>query len=161
MPVFLQENVIDNYSRSNPKQWKKYIKASKSVRFGEMVDDEGLDKSLQYLYQDVDIYNNYVEMLSDQFMSPIAKNAPLFYRYYAADTLIESGKKVVRLEFYPKNKMDKLLQGDLYIALDSTYAVTRINFSINPNINLNWVKELVVEEDFQLCNGGLPYAFWL
>ncbi len=157
MPVFLQENVIDNYSRSNPKQWKKYIKASKSVRFGEMVDDEGLDKSLQYLYQDVDIYNNYVEMLSDQFMSPIAKNAPLFYRYYAADTLIESGKKVVRLEFYPKNKMDKLLQGDLYIALDSTYAVTRINFSINPNINLNWVKELVVEEDFQL----LPSGKWI
>ena len=153
-PVFLQENVMDYYRRSNPKQWKKYIKASKSVRFGEMVDDDGLDKSLQYLYQDVDIYDNYVEMLSDQFMSPIAKNAPLFYRYYSADTIVESGKKVIRLEFYPKNKLDMLLQGDLYIALDSTYAVTRINFSINPNINLNWVKELVVEQDFQLLPSG-------
>jgi hypothetical protein len=153
-PVFLQENVMDYYRRSDPKQWKKYIKASKSVRFGEMVDDDGMDKSLQYLYQDVDIYDNYVDMLSDQFMSPIAKNAPLFYRYYAADTLEESGKKVIRLEFYPKNKLDMLLQGDLYIALDSTYAVTRINFSINPNINLNWVKELVVEQDFQLLPSG-------
>lgn len=154
MPVFLQENVLDYYRRSDPKQWKKYITASKSVRFGEMVDDEGMDKGLQYLYQEVDIYDNYVEMLSDQFMSPIAKNAPLFYRYYAADTIVESGKKVIRLEFYPKNKLDMLLQGDLYIALDSTYAVTRINFSVNPNINLNWVKELVVEQDFQLLPSG-------
>lgn len=156
-PVFLQENVMDFYSQSDPKKWKKYIKATKSVRFGEMVDDEGMDKGLQYLYQDVDIYDNYVTMLSDQFMSPIAKNAPLFYRYYSADTLIESGKKVVRLEFYPKNKLDMLLQGDLYVALDSTYAITRINFSINPNINLNWVKELVVEQDFQL----LPTGKWV
>ncbi|HLP96282.1 MAG TPA: DUF5686 family protein [Saprospiraceae bacterium] len=154
MPVFLQENVMDYYSQSDPKRWKKYIKATKSVRFGEMVDDEGMDKGLQYLYQEVDIYDNYVEMLSDQFMSPIAKNAPLFYRYYSADTLEDHGRKVVRLEFYPKNKQDMLLQGDLYVVLDSTYAVSRINFSINPNINLNWVKELVVEQDFQLLPSG-------
>ncbi|MFN0216873.1 MAG: DUF5686 family protein [Saprospiraceae bacterium] len=153
-PIFMQENVMDFYSRSNPDQWKKYIKATKSVRFGEMVDDDGLNKGLQYLYQDVDIYDNYVEMLSDQFMSPIAKNAPLFYRYYAADTIQEGGKKIIRLEFYPKNKLDMMLQGDLYIALDSSYAVTRINFSINPNINLNWVKELVVEQDFHLLPSG-------
>jgi hypothetical protein len=153
-PVFLQENVMDYYSQSSPDRWKKYIKASKSVRFGEMVDDDGMDKGLQYLYQEVDIYDNYVEMLSDQFMSPIAKNAPLFYRYYAADTIVEAGKKIIRLEFYPKNKLDMLLQGDLYIALDSSYAVTRINFSVNPNINLNWVKELVVEQDFQLLPSG-------
>ncbi len=153
-PIFLQENVMDYYSQSNPKRWKKYIKASKSVRFGEMVDDDGMDKGLQYLYKEVDIYDNYVDMLSDQFMSPIANGAPLFYRYYAADTIEEAGKKVVRLEFYPKNKMDMLLQGDLYVALDSTYAITRVNFSVNPNINLNWVKDLVVEQDFQLLPSG-------
>ena len=153
-PVFLQENVMDYYSQSNPKKWKKYIKASKSVRFGEMVDDEGLDKGLQYLYKEVDIYNNFVDMLSDQFMSPIANSAPLFYRYYVADTIEEAGRKVIRLEFYPKNKLDMLLQGDLYIALDSTYAITRVNFSVNPNINLNWVKELVVEQDFQRLSSG-------
>lgn len=156
-PVFLQENVMDYYRQSNPKQWKKYIKASKSVRFGDMVDDEGMDKGLQYLYKEADIYDDYVDMLSEKFMSPIANNAPQFYRYYSADTIVEEGKKIIRLEFYPKNKMDLLLQGDLYIALDSSYAVTRVNFSVNPNINLNWVKELVVEQDFQL----LPSGRWI
>lgn len=146
---------MDYYSKSDPKQWKKYIKASKSVRFGEMVDDEGLDKGLQYLYKEVDIFSsNYVDMLSDKFMSPIANNAPLFYRYYSADTIVEHGKKVVDWSFTPKNKLDMLLQGDLYITIDSTYAITRVNFSVNPNINLNWVKELVVEQDFQLLPSG-------
>jgi hypothetical protein len=157
VPIFLQENVMDYYSQTDPKQWKKYIKASKSVRFSAMVDDDGFDKGMQYLYKEVDIYDNYVDMLSDKFMSPIANTAPLFYRYYPADTLEEEGKKIVRLEFYPRNKTDMLLQGDLYIALDSTYAITRVNFSVNPDINLNWVKELVVEQDFQ----RLPSGKWI
>ena len=34
-----------------------------------------------------------------------------------------------------------LFQGDLYITLDSCYAVKQADFSVNREINLNWVKE--------------------
>lgn len=157
VPIFLQENVLDFYSQKNPKKWKKYIKASKSVRFPGYLDQEGLNKTLQYLYEDIDIYDNYITLLTDQFMSPIANNAPTFYRYYPGDTLEENGKKIVRLGFFPRNKTDMLLQGDLYIALDSSYAVTRINFTVNPDINLNWVNDLNIEQDFN-C---LPSGKWM
>jgi len=154
VPIFLQENVLDFYSQADPKKWKKYVKATKSVRFPGYVDQDGMDKSLQYLYEEVDIYDNFITLLTDQFLSPIANNAPLFYRYYPKDTIEENGKKIVRLEFFPRNKTDMLLQGDLYIALDSTYPVTRVNFTINPDINLNWVKDLTIEQDFQFLPGG-------
>lgn len=147
-PLFLQENMLRFYSQNPPKQQKKYLYSVKSVRFGGAVDDEGADKSIQYLFQGVDIYDNNVTLVTNQFASPISNNAPLLYRYYPMDTFVENGQKIVRLEFYPRNKADMLLQGDLFVALDSTYPVTRVRFTVNPNVNLNWVQWLQVEQEF-------------
>ncbi len=157
VPIFIQENLMDFYSRAEPKQAKRYISATKSVEFPGYIDQQGMNNSLRYLYADVDIYANYVTLLTDQFMSPIANAAPLFYRYYPLDTVEEAGKKVIRLEFFPRNKTDMLLQGELYIALDSTYAVTRIDFSVGDGVNLNWVNDLNVTQDFQ----RLPDGKWV
>ena len=34
-----------------------------------------------YLYQDINIYDNTVPVLTNNFISPIADNGPLFYRF--------------------------------------------------------------------------------
>jgi hypothetical protein len=109
---------------------------------------------LRYLYQEADIYDDYIELLTDHFISPIADNAPLFYRYYPADTVEMSGSKIVRLQFFPRNKTDMLLQGELFVALDTTYPVTRITYSVNPNINLNWVRKLEMDQIFKKLASG-------
>jgi hypothetical protein len=140
VPAYLQESIQDFYSQNDPKRKKTLIKASQKVRF-PLLDEDGLEKYLRYMYQDIDIYDDYVVLLTDHFLSPIADNAPLFYRYYPADTTEENGSKIVRLQFFPRNKTDMLLQGELFIALDSTYPVTRITF--------NWVRSLEVDQSFQ------------
>lgn len=147
IPAYLQETIQHYYSKNDPKSDMKQIKAVQKVRF-PLLDEEGLERYLRYLYQDVNIYDNYVVLLTDHFLSPIANNAPLFYRYYPVDTTEQSGSKIVRLQFFPRNKTDMLLQGELFVALDSTYPVTKIVFSVNPNINLNWVRSLEVEQVF-------------
>ena len=157
VPVFLQENVADCYRRSDPKRKKTYIKATQSVTFPGTLDQKGINNSLQYLYEEIDIYDNYVTLLTDQFLSPIAPSGPLFYRYYAADTLMEDGRKIVKLEFFPKNKTDMLLQGELYVALDSSFAVTKVSFTVGEGVNLNWVQDLQVEQEFQ----RLPAGKWI
>lgn len=154
VPLFLQENMISFYSQNPPKRQKKYLHTVKSVRFREAVDDEGVDKTIQFLFQGVDIYDNNVTLVTNQFASPISNNAPLLYRYYPMDTFVENGQRIVRLEFYPRNKADMLLQGDLFVALDSTYPVTRIRFTLNPNVNLNWVQWLQVEQEFDRHPSG-------
>lgn len=157
VPVFLQENIQDLCLRSDPKRRKLFIKGNQQVKFPGYLEQEGINKALRYLNQDVDLYDNYVVLLTDHFLSPISNVAPMFYRYYPMDTIEDSGSKVVRLAFYPRNKTDMLLQGDLYIALDSTYPVVRATFSVNPEINLNWVKTLELQQDFQ----RLPSGKWV
>ncbi|MCC6463584.1 MAG: carboxypeptidase-like regulatory domain-containing protein [Saprospiraceae bacterium] len=157
VPVFLQENVQDLCLRSDPKRRKILIKGNQQVKFPGYLEQEGINKALRYLNQDVDLYDNYVVLLTDHFLSPISNLAPMFYRYYPMDTIEDSGSKVVRLAFFPRNKTDMLLQGDLYIALDSTYPVVRATFTVNPEINLNWVKTIELQQDFQ----RLPSGKWV
>lgn len=157
IPAYLQETIQDFYTRNNPDKQLKKIKATQKVKF-PLLDEDGLERYMRYIYQDVDIYDNYVVLMTDHFLSPIANNAPLFYRYYPADTFEQSGSKIVRLQFFPRNKTDMLLQGEIFVALDSTYPVTRIVFSVNPNINLNWVRSLQVEQDFQKI---MPSGKWV
>ncbi len=157
IPVFLQENIQDLYLRADPKARKLLIKANKSVKFPGYLEQEGINKALRYLNQEVNLYDNYVVLLTDHFLSPIANMAPMFYRYYPMDTIEESGSKIVRLAFFPRNKTDMLLQGELYIALDSTYPVVRATFGVNPDINLNWVKSIELQQDFQ----RLPSGKWV
>ncbi len=154
VPLFVQENIYDIYSQNFPSEYQKLTRATKSVRFRGPLDDEGIDKGVQYLYQPIDIYEPNILLLTNKFPSPISNTAPLLYRYYPVDTIEQNGHKVVKLEFYPRNKYDMYLQGELYVALDSTYPVTGIRFTINPQANLNWVKHLVVEQHYEKQPSG-------
>ncbi len=154
VPLFIQENLLHYYSKNNPKKNKKIIYAVKSVRFEEVIDDEGVDGSVRFLLQGADIYNNTITLFTSQFTSPIANGAPLLYRYYPVDTFVENGKKVVRLKFYPRNKADLLLQGDMCVVLDSTYPISHVRFTVNPNVNLDWVNYLSVEQSFRTTETG-------
>jgi hypothetical protein len=81
-------------------------------------------------------------------MSPIANTAPVFYRYYILDTLAVGDIKCVRLFFEPRNRSDFLFHGHLYVTMDSSYAVRKIDIGINKNINIDWVKDISITQDF-------------
>ncbi len=154
VPLFVQENIYDVFSQDPPSRQQRLTKATKSVRFHGFMDDDGIDKGTQYLYQPIDIYDPNILLLTNKFPSPISNTAPLLYRYYPVDTIEQNGHKVVKLEFYPRNKYDMYLQGELYVALDSTYPVTGIRFTINPQANLNWVQHLTVEQRYEQQPSG-------
>lgn len=153
LPVFMKENISSFYYRKDPKSKKEYIKASQMVNF-EGVDKQGLTDYLKYLYQDINIYDNNISFLTNQFVSPVAPTAPLLYRYYIMDTVEVEGSECIRLFFSPRNKTDMLFQGDLFILKDSTYAIKKISLSVNPQINLNWVKDVKICQTFNKTESG-------
>ncbi len=87
--------------------------------------------------------------MTNKFLSPIAKSAPAFYRYYILDTLLVKDIKCVKLFFEPRNPADFLFHGDLYITMDSSYAVREIDMGINKSINIDWIKDISIKQDFE------------
>ncbi len=149
LPVYLKESISDVRYRKNPRAKKEIVKASKMVAFEGYVDNQGLDAYLKYLYQEIDIYDNNITMLTNQFLSPIANVSPTFYKFFIADTVTENNSKFIKLEFVPRNHADFLFQGYMYVIMDSSYAVAKIDMGVNKDINLNWVKELRITQDFE------------
>ncbi len=148
LPVYLDETISQRYYRKDPEKNKTYILGDKKVNFGEYLDVPGISSYLDRMYEDIDVYQNNISLLANQFLSPISDLAPTFYRFYLGDTTEIDGVKLARLNFAPKNLNDLLFKGTLYVTLDGNYSVQKLNMSVSKNVNLNFVRELKVNQDF-------------
>jgi hypothetical protein len=148
LPLFIKESLSDHYYRKDPEATKEITRAEKTTDLDEYLDNKGVSAYFNYLYQDINIYDNEILFLTNKFLSPIAKTAPDFYRYYILDTLSVNNIKCIKLFFEPRNKADFLFHGSLYITMDSSYAVRKIDIGINKNANIDWVREISIIQDF-------------
>lgn len=150
MPIYLEERLSKQYMRKDPSATKSMILGEKKVNFGSYIDNEGLSSLLNRLYENIDIYENNIPIFAYQFLSPIANAAPTFYMYYIRDTITdEYGTKLVKLYFTPRNTNDLLFRGNMFVTLDGNYAVQKINMFISRNANINWIKELHADLEFE------------
>ncbi|MBL7827361.1 MAG: carboxypeptidase-like regulatory domain-containing protein [Saprospiraceae bacterium] len=156
LPFYLRERLIDVYYRNNPFDKREYLLGEQqtSLRKDYDVDSDGISKFLSNLYQDVDIYEPNISLLSLQFMGPLSSVAPTFYRFYITDTLEVGGEKFADVFFAPKNKNDLAFMGNMLVALDSTYAVRKVVMGISKQINLNWVTDLRIEQEYAFFGEG-------
>lgn len=150
LPVYLEETISNKFFRKKPEKTKTVVIAAKRVNFGEYIDNAGVSDYLNRLIMDVDIYDNNIPLFTYQFLSPIADLAPTFYMYYIRDTTTdENGQKLIKLYFTPRNTNDLLFRGNMWITLDGNYSVQKINMFLSKNVNLNFVRELHVDLDFE------------
>ena len=150
IPVYLEEKLTNNYYRKSPEKRKTIVLGDRKVNYGEFVDSNGVSSYLNRLYEDVDIYDNNISLFTREFLSPIADMAPTFYMFFIRDTVTdEAGKKLVKMYFTPRNTNDFLFRGTMFITLDSNYAVQKLNMTVSPNINLNLVREMYINQEFE------------
>jgi hypothetical protein len=148
LPLFLKETLSDYYFQRSPEASREVIKANKMVTFEGYLNNKGMTEYIKYMYQDINIYDNDIAFLTNNFLSPIASSAPSFYRFFIMDTVLVDSIRCYKMLFAPRNKTDLLFQGFLFITADSNYAVKKIEISIPSEINLNWAKEVKIVQNF-------------
>ncbi|MBT3422344.1 MAG: carboxypeptidase-like regulatory domain-containing protein [Bacteroidetes bacterium] len=149
LPIYIKETLSDFYSQKSPEKTKEIIKADKMVSFDGYLNNQGMSQYLNYMYQDIDIYDNTVTFVTNIFLSPIANTATTFYKYFILDTISIAEASYIKVFFSPRNKTDMLFNGYLYITADSNYAIKKLEMSVNENINLNWVKDVSIIQEFE------------
>jgi hypothetical protein len=148
-PVYLEENLSNVYYRKDPRAEKTIVKGNKKVDFGEFVDMAGVSSYLNRLYEDINIYDNNISVLTNQFLSPIADMSPTFYMFYIRDTVEMDGEKLVKMYFTPRNPDDLLFRGTMYITLDGNYGIQQIDMFISAKANINFVRQLKINQEFE------------
>jgi hypothetical protein len=78
LPLYIKEAISDHYYRKKPESTKEIVRDEKTTNIDEYLDNKGISAHLDYLYQNINIYDNEILFLTNKFVSPIANNAPVF-----------------------------------------------------------------------------------
>lgn len=153
LPVYINESMATIYQQKKPSKYKEVITADHSVGFEELIDGEGVASLMGVVYQEIDIYKSSISFLSKEFVSPISNIAPSVYRYYLLDTVMVEESRCIELGFIPRNDAANAFKGKIWVTMDSTYAVKKVELGKMDKMNLNWVNTFLIELNFSKFEG--------
>lgn len=153
LPVSIKETVArDWYSDNGHKQ---LILGSKSAGIDEHIDQENIKKVLDDFMGEVDIFQNDVTLLTNRFVSPLSRIAVDFYKFYLNDTVMVGSERCAVLSFVPFTPQTFGFLGRLYVSLeDSTMFIKRVAMGVPHDINLNYVEQMSIVQDYERAPNG-------
>ncbi|MBO4813662.1 MAG: carboxypeptidase-like regulatory domain-containing protein [Muribaculaceae bacterium] len=155
LPVSVTENYSKEYFRNNPKVHKSLILAKQHEGIEDGLDAASVERFLDDAVREIDIYDNDIQLMQNRFVSPLSSIGSSFYKYYLTDTVDIDGDLCVRLSFVPFNPESFGFIGRVYVLLnDSSRFIKKVMMTTPTSINLNYVKRLYIEQDYDRATDG-------
>ena len=151
LPIFINESLSDFYGDNENKRTKEVLKANKNSGLGS---GDGVNMFIKDLYNDYDIYDNYLNLFDKSFTSPLSRTGIDVYNYVLADTAVIDNKVCYNIIFYPRRKNELTFKGDFWVN-DTTFAIKKINMAITKSANINWVKDIYLEQEYEVLNDSV------
>jgi hypothetical protein len=151
LPIFINESLSEVYGDNEAKKNKEILKANKNSGLG---NGDGVNMFIKDLYNDFDIYDNYLYFFDKSFTSPLSRTGIDVYNYVLADTAVIDNKVCYNIVFYPRRKNELTFKGDFWVN-DTTFAIKKINMAITKSANINWVKDIYLEQEFDVLNDSV------
>lgn len=153
--VSVKEKISDVYFRKHPSSEKEYVRGIKRAGLDEAFDEESVQRFLDDIFREIDIFGNDVTMLQNRFVSPLSNIGTNFYKYYLSDTIPVDGVKCIELSFVPFTPQAFGFLGRIYVPLeDSTMFIKKVKLDVPKSINLNYVQNMYIEQDYEKAPDG-------
>jgi hypothetical protein len=151
LPIFINESLYDVYGDNKLGKKKEVIKANKN---SGLSNGDGVNAFIKDLYNDYNIYNNYLNFFDKSFTSPLSTTGIDVYNYVLRDSTFIKDKWCYNIVFYPRRKNELTFKGNFWVN-DSTFAIKSINMAASKSANINWVKEIYIEQEFEVLNDSV------
>ena len=153
LPIFINETMSKVYGDNEKSRTKDVLQANKYSGFGN-ANNDGVNAFLKDLYADYDIYNNYLKFFDKDFVSPLSRTGIQVYNYVLADSTFIDKKWCYNIVYYPRRKNELTFKGDFWVN-DSTFAIKSINMEASKSANINWVRDIYIEQEFDVLNDSV------
>ena len=148
LPIFINEAASKVYGDNEINKEREELLGNKNSGFN---DNQFLIEFVKDLYNQYDVYDNYLRFFDNAFTSPLSTTGIQVYNYVLADSAYIENKWCYNIIYYPRRKNELTFKGDFWVN-DTTYAIKEINLQLSKSANLNWVKEVYMEQEFDLLN---------
>ncbi len=151
LPMFINEAVSKVYGDNELNKEKEDITGNKNSGFSS---NQNIIAFVQDLYNEYDIYDNYLKFFDKSFVSPLSKTGVDTYNYVLSDSAFIDNKWCYNIIYYPRRKNELTFKGDFWVN-DTTFAIKDINLQVTKSANINWVKEIYIEQEFDVLSDSV------
>lgn len=151
LPIFINEQASNVYGDNTAQLKKEIIAGNKNSGFE---NNQHIMAFLKDLYVEYDIYDNYLKLYDKDFVSPLSRTGINVYNYVLNDTAYIDDKLCYNIIFYPRRKGELTFRGDFWVN-DGTWAIKKINMAISKDANINWVRDIYIEQEYDVLNDSV------
>ncbi|WP_435134563.1 DUF5686 family protein [Formosa sp. A9] len=151
LPIFINESASKVYGDNRNSREREELKGNKMSGFS---NNQFILDFIKDLYSQYDVYDNYLKFFEKSFVSPLSKTGINTYNYVLADSAFIENKWCYNIIYYPRRKNELTFKGDFWVN-DTTFAIKKINMQASKSANINWVKEIYIEQEFDVLNDSL------
>ena len=151
LPIFINEAISEVYGDNTTNSRKEILKANKNSGFS---NNQQIIAFIKDLYADYDIYDNYLKLFDKDFVSPLSRTGINVYNYVLHDSTYIDNKWCYNIVFYPRRKNELTFKGNFWVN-DTTFAIKKIDMAVSKNANINWVKDIYIEQEFEVLNDSV------
>jgi hypothetical protein len=162
LPYTVREYYKDVYHQKSPKETKKIVIGYNQQGVDKNMDNAGFSTFTDEVFKDINIRDNQINMFLLGFVGPLNNNSSVnFYKWYIRDTVNIDQKQYIQLGFLPFNTRDVGFSGEIFVRADSTYAIKKVLLRFPRKANINFVKTILINQEFEQLESGLwaPYKF--
>ncbi len=157
LPVFFNETVSNYYHDSENNKDREEIIANKASGMKTDIFTQFTGK----LYEEANIYDNYLTISDVGLISPINNLGMQFYKYYLLDSVFNGNQKIYEISFRPKLAQEPTFNGKIWVE-DSSFAITKAEIQLSDKANVNFVNNLQYKVEFQkIDNKWAPRNEWI
>lgn len=151
LPIFINEALSNVYGDNVRNRVKEILKANKNSGFNT---NQQIIAFIKDLYNEYDIYDNYLKFYDKAFTSPLSRTGIDVYNYILTDSAYIDKKWCYNIVYYPRRKNELTFKGDFWVN-DTTWAIKTINMEVSKSANINWVKEIYIEQEFDVLSDSI------
>lgn len=151
LPIFINEAISKVYGDNILDKEKVVLRGNKNSGFS---NNQVIIDFVGDLYADFNVYDNYLKFFDKSFVSPLSRTGISTYNYVLSDSAFIDNKWCYNIIYYPRRKNELTFKGDFWVN-DSTYAVKEINLQASKSANINWVKEIYIEQEYEVLNDSI------
>ncbi|WP_232064569.1 DUF5686 and carboxypeptidase-like regulatory domain-containing protein [Rhodocytophaga rosea] len=145
LPIFISESISNYYYRQTPQKKREHILKTKLTGIG-IQDGSLVSQLIGSSFQEYNFYNNWLNIVEKDFVSPIADGWKTYYEYILVDSLYVGEHWCYRMDITPKRVQDLAFTGTIWIDSKS-YALKQIDVSIGKGANLNFVEKIKIQQE--------------
>jgi len=151
LPMFINESINKVYGDNIIDEEKEVLVGNKNSGFSQ---NRNLIDFVKDIYDDYDIYKNYIKFFDKSFVSPVSTTGIDTYNYVLSDSAYIDNKWCYNIVYYPRRENELTFKGDFWVN-DTTWAVKNINLETTKDVNINWIKQVYIEQDFEVLNDSV------